>query len=183
MHFEETFLTGSYVINPNVLDDDRGWFMRTFSEDIFRKNIKEFNSYWIQMNHSYSKQKYTWRGFHFQNAPFSETKLVRCISGKVLDYIIDLRIESETFLKYISVELSSKNKKSIYIPKGFAHGFLTLEPNSELIYLHDQYYNPEFESGINYQDPKLNIILPVNPIVISERDITHKFLNNNFKGI
>lgn len=183
MKFDEIFLTGSYVISPSVNQDDRGWFMRTYSEDLFKSNIQDFNSKWVQMNHSFSKQKFTWRGFHFQTPPYLETKLVRCISGKILDYIIDLRLESKTFLKHFSVELSAENKKTIYIPKGFAHGFLTLESNSELIYLHDEYYNPDFESGINYQDPILDIKLPINPIVISKRDSSHKLLNNNFKGI
>tara|TARA_Y100000385_G_C13011825_1_gene602017 strand:+ start:414 stop:968 length:555 start_codon:yes stop_codon:yes gene_type:complete len=183
MKFEETFLKGVYVITPKIIGDERGWFMRTYCENLFSKNIPNFNSKWRQMNHSFSEEKFTWRGFHFQESPYKETKLIRCISGKVLDYILDIRIGSETFLKCFSTELSSKNKKMIYVPKGFAHGFLTLESNSELVYIHDEYYNPEFERGINYLDPKLKIILPEKPKEISQRDKSHKLLNNNFKGI
>ena len=183
MLFEKTKLDGVFIIEPNIIGDERGWFMRTFSNDIFKENITEFKSNWLQMNHSFSKEKYTWRGFHFQNPPFRETKLLRCISGEIIDYVIDLRVGSKTFLNYINVNLSEENKKMIYIPKGFAHGFLTIRPNTELIYLHDEYYKPESEAGIRYNDPTLNLTLPFKPKIISKRDISHNLLNNKFKGI
>ena len=183
MLFEKTNLEGVFIIEPNLNSDDRGWFMRTFSKDIFIDNIKDFNSTWVQMNHSFSKEQYTWRGFHFQNPPFKETKLLRCISGEIIDYVIDLRLGSKTFLNFKSIILSEANKKMIYIPKGFAHGFLTLKPNTELIYLHDEYYNPESEAGIKYNDPILNFSLPFKPEFISKRDLSHNLLNNKFKGI
>ena len=181
MQFEKTKFTDLFLIKPEVLVDSRGWFMKTFSSDLFKKEITNFNSSWIQMNHSFSEKKGTWRGFHFQNTPFQEAKLVRCISGSVLDYALDLREGSETFLKVFSLDLSQKNKTMIYIPKGFAHGFLTLEDNSELIYMHDEIYHQESELGIRYNDPLISI--NIDPLIISARDQNHTLLSNNFKGI
>jgi dTDP-4-dehydrorhamnose 3,5-epimerase len=181
MIFEETNFDGLFLIKPKVLRDSRGWFMRTFSKDLFIDNIHNVSPTWVQMNHSFSKEKGTWRGFHFQYSPFQEAKLIRCINGRVLDCVIDLRIGSKTFLKIFKTELSSENRIMVYIPKGFAHGFLTLEDNSELIYLHDEYYHPEVESGINFQDPLINF--DIQPQFISERDKLHKFLTLEFKGI
>jgi dTDP-4-dehydrorhamnose 3,5-epimerase len=181
MEFEKTKFKDLFIIKPKVLGDCRGWFMRTFSADLFKKEITNFNSSWIQMNHSFNEKKGTWRGLHIQNTPFQEAKLVRCISGSVMDYAVDLRKGSETFLKVFTVELSQKNKTLLYIPKGFAHGFLTLEDNSELIYMHDENYHHEYELGIRYNDPLINI--NINPIIISARDQNHTFLSNNFKGI
>jgi len=181
MQFEKTKFADLFLIKPKVLGDSRGWFMRTFSADLFKKEIKNFNSSWLQMNHSFNEKKGTWRGFHFQNTPFQETKLIRCISGSVLDYALDLREGSETFLKVFSVEISQKNKIMLYIPKGFAHGFLTLEDNSELIYMHDENYHKESELGIRYNDPLINI--NIQPLIISARDQNHTLLSNNFKGI
>jgi dTDP-4-dehydrorhamnose 3,5-epimerase len=182
MNFIETEIEGLFVIKPTTIEDNRGWFMRTYSEDIFQKNIQNFPEKWIQMNHSFSREINTWRGFHFQIPPFQETKLVRCVSGGIIDFVIDLRKNSKTFLKNYKIELSAKNQKMIYIPKGFAHGFITLETNTELIYLHDQYYNPEYESGIRFDDPFLQIDLGIQPEHVSQRDLTHKLLSNNFKG-
>ncbi len=123
------------------------------------------------MNHSFTSAKGTVRGMHFQTQPHSEIKLVRCISGKVADVIVDLRPDSPTFKQFAVFELSAQNKHMIYIPEGFAHGFQTLEDNTELIYLHSNYYNPEFESGIRYNDPALSINWPLEITNISERDL------------
>lgn len=182
MNFIETEFEGLFVIKPKIIEDERGWFMRTYSEDFFKKNIQNFSSKWIQMNHSFSREKNTWRGFHFQIPPFQETKLVRCVKGRIIDYVIDLRKNSKTFLKNYKIELSAENKKMIYIPKGFAHGFITLETNTELIYLHDQYYNPEYESGIRFDDPLFQIDIGTQPEHVSQRDLSHNLLSNNFKG-
>jgi dTDP-4-dehydrorhamnose 3,5-epimerase len=184
MKFDTTVFSDLLIITPNYIGDERGWFMRIYSEDLFKNNIHGFdNKKWVQSNHSYSKEKYTWRGLHFQKKPFQETKLVRCISGSVIDFVVDIRADSKTFLKYFEIELSSINKKMIYIPAGFAHGFFTLEDNTEMIYLHDKYYNAEFESGLNYRDPLINLKLPYSPNVVSQRDENHLLLNKNFKGI
>ena len=181
MEFIKTIFDGLYLIKPKLLGDSRGWFMRTFSNDIFTEHIPEVNFNWVQMNHSFNKEKGTWRGFHFQNYPHQESKLIRCVSGKVIDFALDLRKNSNTFLKIFSTELSSENKHMIYLPKGVAHGFLTLEENTELIYLHDEYYYPNAESGVRFDDPKIN--LGIKPEIISERDKCHNLLSNNFKGI
>lgn len=173
----ETSFKGLYEIELSRKGDNRGWFMRTFDLEIFQNNIFGFNSTWKQMNHSFNLSKYTWRGFHYQEAPFQETKLVRCIRGSVLDCVLDLRKNSETYLKTFQLELSHKNGKMLYIPKGFAHGFLTLEDNVELTYLHDEYYRPDFEKGIRYNDPKINFSLPYQPLIISERDKKHLNIN------
>lgn len=183
MKFSLTPFEDLFLIEPKSIGDERGWFMRTFSEDLFLNNIPSFNSKWVQINHSFSKEKGTWRGFHFQNSPFQETKLVRCICGSIIDVVIDLRENSKTFLNTFHIELSEKNKCMIYIPKGFAHGFLTLEESTQLIYLHDQFYNPDYESGIRFDDPMINIETSINPIIISNRDKSHKLLNKQFKGI
>ena len=183
MNFLETMFDDLLIIEPKYIQDERGWFMRTFSEDLFKENIPNFSSKWLQMNHSFSKEKNTWRGFHFQLPPYQESKLVRCVNGAIMDYVIDLRKNSKTFLKNFKVELSAENKKMIYIPKGFAHGFITLVSNTELIYTHDQFYNPAFESGIRFDDPLIQINLDEEPKHLSQRDLNHKLLLNNFKGI
>ena len=181
MQFIHTNFDDLYLIKPIILDDERGWFMRSFSFDVFKNEIPNFKSNWVQMNHSFTKSKGTWRGFHFQNLPYQETKLVRCVRGKVLDFALDLRKGSNTFLQIFEVELSSENKNMILIPKGFAHGFYTLEENTELIYLHDEFYNSDFESGIRFNDPQINFY--IEPTIISNRDKNHKLLIKNFKGI
>jgi len=153
--------------------DERGWFMRFFDEKLFSEALPGYRLEWKQMNHSFSKQKYTWRGFHFQKEPYQEIKVVRCIRGAVLDCVLDLRETSDTYLKVFQVELSAANNRMLYIPKGCAHGFLTLDDNSELIYLHDEFYQPEYEDGVRFDDFKINFQLPVYPKVISDRDKKH----------
>lgn len=177
MIFEETILKGSFLVSHDKYEDERGWFFRSFCK-------KEFSAIghteeWVQMNHSYTQKKGTIRGMHFQQPPFEEAKLVRCISGCVFDVIIDLRIESATYLKYTSVELSATNRKSLYIPKGFAHGFQTMEDYTELLYCHTQYYTPDFESGLRYDDPAININWPLNVTSISVRDLKHPKFNTH----
>jgi dTDP-4-dehydrorhamnose 3,5-epimerase len=176
MKFIDTGFEGLYEIHLEKKGDDRGWFMRTFDQNLFKVNIPSFSGKWMQMNHSFSSEKYTWRGFHFQKEPYQETKLVRCIRGSVLDCVLDLRETSGTFLKVFQIELSLENNKMLFIPKGFAHGFLSLEDNSELIYLHDEFYQPEFEDGVRFDDIKIKFQLPVYPKVISDRDKKHKAL-------
>ena len=181
MIFTETLLKGSYTIELNTFADDRGWFARTYCKNEFAAigHTKD----WMQMNHSFTKHKGAIRGMHFQLQPFKEIKLVRCIAGSVYDIIIDLRKDSATFLKSFGVELSAQNKKMIYIPEGFAHGFQALSEDCELIYHHSEFYTPGAEGGIQYNDPKINIdwLRPVTNI--SERDTKHPLLDDNFKGI
>ena len=181
MIFTETALKGSFIISLEPYSDERGWFARTFCKKEFEKigHHKE----WVQMNHSFTIHKGTVRGMHFQLPPFTEIKMVRCIAGAVLDVIVDIRKDSATFLQWFSVELSAANKQMIYIPEGFAHGFQTLESNSELIYHHTAFYQPGVEGGLFYNDPLLNIQWPLPIQNISARDTNHPLLDNNFKGI
>jgi len=181
MLFEELSLHGAFIITLEVKEDERGWFSRTFCKNEFSEIGHEKE--WVQINHSFSIKAGTLRGMHFQYNPNSETKMIRCISGKIYDVIIDIRKNSPTFLQWIGIELSDQNKKTLYIPEGFAHGFQTLSDNSEIIYHHSNFYNPSNEGAINYNDPLLNITWPLKISEISERDTKHDSINLNFKGI
>ena len=181
MIFTEITLKGSYTIDLDVFTDDRGWFARTFCKKEFE--LIGHDKEWVQMNHSFTIKKGSIRGMHFQLPPFSEIKMVRCISGAVYDVIIDLRKDSATFLQWAAIELSATNKKMIYIPEGFAHGFQTLSDNCELIYHHSQFYTPGVEAGIQYNDQLINIKWPLPLTNISTKDNHYPLLNINFKGI
>jgi len=181
MNFEATGLNGSYVVTIVPVTDDRGWFVRTFCKDEFKKI--GHNDEWVQINHSFTNEAGTIRGMHFQKPPFAETKLIRCIAGNVFDVIIDLRKNSNTFLKWFGVELSAENKKMIYIPNGFAHGFQTLTDSCQLIYHHTAFYTPGFEEGIKYNDKMIHISWPKEVTRISERDNGHQWLSSSFEGI
>jgi dTDP-4-dehydrorhamnose 3,5-epimerase len=137
----------------------------------------------VQLNHSVTDKKGTIRGMHFQIEPFREIKMVKCIAGAVYDVIIDLRRDSSTFLKWFGAELSAKNKKMLYIPEGFAHGFQCLGDNCELIYHHSAFYIPGAEGGIRYDDLMIKIKWPLPVTLLSPRDATHPYLDENFKGI
>lgn len=182
MKFEETILNGSYVIDLNLFQDNRGWFARTYSKDEFEEHTG-FYKEWVQINHSFTKKKGSVRGMHFQPSPFAEIKLVRCIGGAVFDVIVDLRKDSPTFLQWYGINLSSENKRMIYIPEGFAHGFQTLSDSAELIYHHSGFYTPGVESGIKYNDPAVNIQWPISITEISERDKNHQLIDSTFKAL
>ena len=181
MKFTETQLKGSYVIDLNPFTDSRGWFARTYCKNEFLAigHTKE----WVQMNHSATFVKGSIRGMHYQLPPFSEIKLVRCISGKVFDVIVDLRAGSPTFLQWFGVELSAKNKKMLYIPEGFAHGFQTLTKDCELIYHHSAFYKPNVEGGLRFDDARIGIEWKLPVTEMSERDRGHVYLDEGFKGI
>ena len=181
MKFDPTPLSGVYVIGIQPFNDERGWFARTYCKNEFR-NIGH-DKEWVQLNHSHTVNKGTIRGMHFQWPPFNEIKLVRCIVGAVFDVVVDLRKESAGFLQWFGVELSATNKKMIYIPDGFAHGFQTLSDEAELLYHHTQFYTPGSEGGIMYNDKRINIEWPMPLTGISDRDNNHPLLDNNFKGI
>lgn len=176
MIFEETYLKGAYVVSLELVNDERGGFARTFCKKEFSKinHSKEF----VQINHSYNTHKGTVRGMHFQVAPYQEIKLIRCVKGAVLDVIVDLRKNSPTFLKHFAIELSEENKKMIYVPEDFAHGFQTLTKNAELIYHHTQYYTPGSDSGIRFDDPTLNIKWPLEAVMVSNKDKNYKLIDN-----
>jgi dTDP-4-dehydrorhamnose 3,5-epimerase len=181
MIFTPTPLAGSFVVEPNIFSDDRGWFARFFCKDEFLEI--GHRGEWVQLNHTHTTKKATVRGIHFQTDPFSEIKLVKCIAGAVFDVIVDLRENSSTFLNWFAAELSANNKRMLYIPAGFAHGFQCLDDNCELIYHHSEFYRPGFEGGVRYDDPKIKIDWPLSVTVISQRDNSLPHLDESFKGI
>jgi dTDP-4-dehydrorhamnose 3,5-epimerase len=181
MDIQSTDIDGVYCIEKKIIGDERGHFTRLFCEnelkDILQgRNIK-------QINHSYTKEEGSLRGMHFQMPPHAEMKLISCLKGRVLDVVVDIRAGSPTFLKYYATELSSKNGKMIVVPEGFAHGFQVLEQNSELLYLHTEFYAPDFESGLRYDDPALLIDWPLSAENVSVRDQGHALIDDNFKGL
>jgi dTDP-4-dehydrorhamnose 3,5-epimerase len=184
MNIKPYHLSGVYEISliPHV--DHRGHFMRTFDGEIFTNF--GLNRNWVQENHSLSIKKGTIRGLHFQLPPFSETKLVRVIKGAILDVFVDIRKESPTFGKWASIELTEDNFKMIFIPRGFAHGFCTLTDHCEVIYKVDNFYSPEQEAGILWNDDFLKIDWPTPNPIISQKDgklpSFEEFIKNN-KGI
>lgn len=181
MIFEETPLLGAYLIQLTPFIDDRGWFARSYCKEEFAKigHHKE----WVQLNHSVSNKMGTLRGMHFQIPPFSEIKMVRCIVGTVWDVIVDIRENSNTFLKWYGVELSAENRKMIYIPEGFAHGFQSLTDNAQLIYHHSEFYTPNVESGLRFDDLLIGIKWQLPITEISERDKNHPYITKQFSGI
>ncbi|MGN6165581.1 MAG: dTDP-4-dehydrorhamnose 3,5-epimerase family protein [Flavisolibacter sp.] len=181
MIFTPTPLGGSFEITLTPHTDSRGWFGRFYCKSEF--DVIGHTKEWVQMNHSFTKAKGAVRGMHYQNQPFCEIKMVRCISGAVMDVIIDLRKDSATFLKAFSVMLAAEKKNMLYIPEGFAHGFQTLTENCELIYLHSAFYTPHAEAGIRFDDPMVDIDWPLPVSESSERDKNYPFLDHNFKGI
>lgn len=168
MIFTETKLKGAYVIDIEPLEDERGFFARSWCEEEFKKH--DLNYKLVQCNLSFNRKKGTLRGVHYQIAPYEEDKLVRCTKGAIYDVIIDLRPKSETYTQWVSVELTSENRKMIYIPKGFAHGFQTLEDNTEVFYQMSEFYHPECARGIRWNDEAIRIIWPIEEKVISEKD-------------
>ena len=181
MKFIPTAISGLYEIELNVFKDNRGWFARTYCKNEFAEI--GHNKEWTQLNHSFTAKKGAIRGMHYQIAPFHEIKMVRCIAGAVYDVAVDLRSGSPTFLHWHGTILSAENKRMLYIPEGFAHGFQTLEEHSELIYHHTSFYTPNSEGGLRYDDPKLAIPWPLPLSEISERDLNHPLLNSTFESI
>lgn len=176
------FISGVCVMEPAVHSDQRGYLFRTFCRPTLLKAGFSLGEI-VQSNISFSRQGGTFRGFHFQWPPHAEEKVVTCLQGEIMDYVVDLRKGSATFLKHFSVVLSQQNRRSILIPKGCAHGFVTLQPDCQLMYLHTEAYQPAFEGGINLAEPRLGITLPRTVAEISERDRKHALLSDDFDGI
>lgn len=172
MKFIKTDLKDAYVIEIEKIYDSRGFFARSWDTDIFIK--KNLNEKIVQCNISFNKKKGTLRGMHFQKPPHSETKLIRCTKGKIFDVIIDLRPKSDTYKKWTSVELSENNYKILYVPDGFAHGFQTLKENCEVFYQMSELYNPEHSTGVKWNDESFKINWPINPPIISEKDLSYE---------
>ena len=172
MTFEETPLPGAYVVTPDAIQDDRGFFARQFCEREFSE--RGLMTRVVHANISYTASRGTLRGLHYQLAPKAEGKLVRCVSGAAHDVIIDIRRGSETFGKSFGLELSSANRRMIFIPPGFAHGFITLSDATELLYLVDQFYSPELERGIRWNDERFSVPWPIAPRLLSARDASYR---------
>lgn len=168
MEIKPQKLKGTFEINLSPIQDERGFFMRTYDLNAF--NNTGLNKVWVQENHSLSAQSGIIRGLHFQLPPFAETKLVRCINGKILDVFVDLRKNSPTFGQWDSIELNAENKKMIFIPRGFAHGFCTLSENSEVLYKVDNFYSKEHERGLIWNDNEIGIDWPIQNPILSEKD-------------
>ena len=169
MKFSETKLSGAFVIEIEKIEDERGFFARIWDNNEFKK--QGLSSKLMQCSVSFNKNKGTLRGMHYQISPSEEIKIVRCTQGKIFDVIIDLRKDSKTYKKWIGVELSHNNYKMLYIPKGFAHGFLTLDENTEVFYQMSNEYNKEMAQGIRWDDPTFSINWPSKISIMSERDM------------
>jgi dTDP-4-dehydrorhamnose 3,5-epimerase len=168
MRFLETKLDGAWLIEPEPIRDSRGYFARTFCVRDFDERGLE--SRFVQHSRSFSATKGTLRGLHFQTPPHEEVKLVSCVSGAVYDVIVDMRPNSPTYRKWQGFELSADNKRQLYVPAGFAHGFQTLTDDAELNYLISAFYEPSASTGISYDDPALGVTWPLPVSVISDRD-------------
>jgi len=169
MIFKETKLKGAFFIGLEKHKDERGYFARAWCKKEFEAH--GLNSNLVQANTALSLQKGTLRGMHYQMTPYEETKLIRCIHGAVFDVIIDLRPGSNTYCEWLGVELTSENHTMLYVPEGFAHGYLTLENNTEVFYMVSQFYVPDSERGVLWNDPAFGIDWPMtNDLLISEKD-------------
>ncbi|OGW81248.1 MAG: dTDP-4-dehydrorhamnose 3,5-epimerase [Omnitrophica bacterium RIFCSPHIGHO2_02_FULL_51_18] len=168
MIFTETKLKGAFVIDIDKKEDARGFFARTFCQKEFREH--GLNPNFVQANVSYNDKKGTMRGMHIQAAPHCEAKLVRCAEGALFDVIVDLRKNSSTFKQWFGIELSRDNFKMLFIPEGFAHGFVTLTNHTQILYQMSEFYAPGFDRGFRYNDPAFAIKWPVKVAEISEKD-------------
>lgn len=170
MIFRETPLQGAYVVDLEKREDARGFFARAWCGKEFEKH--ELIPRVVQANTSFNKKKNTLRGMHYQIAPHAETKAIRCLKGAIYDVIIDLRPDSPSYKQWFGVELTAENRTMLYVPEHFAHGFITLEDNTEVFYLVSEYYAPDCERGLRYNDPAFGVAWPAHIEVISEKDRT-----------
>ena len=175
MKFISTKLAGAFVVEPDRLEDARGFFARTFCAREFVE--RGLASGFVQCSVALNREKGTVRGLHYQRSPYGEAKLVRCTAGAVYDVIVDLRPNSPTYLQHLGVELTAGNRRALYVPEMFAHGMQTLEPDTEVFYQISQYYEPEAATGLRYSDPKLGIRWPLPVTILSERDANWPLLS------
>ena len=169
MKFSETKLKGAFIIEPEKIADHRGFFARMWCKNEFEAHGLKSN--FVQINLSFNKYRGIIRGLHYQTAPYEEAKLFRCTSGAMYDVIIDLRPKSPTYLQWAGFELTADNRKMLYVPENFANGYQALSDNAEVIYLVSQFYSPDSEKGIRYDDPAFNIKWPQkDDMVVSEKD-------------
>lgn len=177
MNVIKTEIEGVVIIEPKVFGDERGYFFESFSQREFEEKVCK--TVFVQDNESKSKYGVL-RGLHFQKPPYAQAKLVRVIKGKVLDVAVDIREESPTFGKHVAVELSEENKRQIFIPRGLAHGFAVLSDEAVFQYKCDNYYAPDYEDGISWNDPQLGIDwkIPVEDVILSEKDKKYSVLKH-----
>ena len=168
MIISETELPGAFVIDLEKIEDERGFFARAWCQRELREHGLE--SRIAQCNMSFNKRKGTLRGMHFQRPPHEEVKLIRCIRGALYDVIIDLRPQSAAYKRWIGAELTAENRRMLYVPRGFAHGFQTLEEDTETFYMVSEFYTPGAESGVRWDDPSFGIDWPLPPSEISDKD-------------
>ena len=185
MPFHKTEFAGLFVFEPIVYEDSRGYFFESYNEKNFRQ--QDINLQFVQDNQSSSSHGVI-RGLHYQLNPHAQTKLVRVLSGTILDVAVDIRKNSPTYAKAFSIELSAENKKQLFIPQGFAHGFSVLSERAEVFYKCDEFYNKESEAGIRFNDPSLSIDwkIPAKKITVSDKDQQLPLLadcKNNFAGV
>ena len=166
MKITETKLEGVLIIEPQVFGDARGWFMETYS----KRKVPQFGCEFVQDNQSFSAQKGTLRGIHFQKPPMEQAKLLRCTRGSIMDFAVDIRPNSKTYKQWVGVELSEENKKQLFIPHGFGHAFITLTDNVEVQYKADNYYSPQHEYSILWSDPDIGIDWGTEDPIVSDRD-------------
>ena len=172
----ETELDGVLIVEPKVFGDNRGWFMETYS----RRDVEDagITAEFVPDNRSVSSKKGIIRGLHFQRNPMCQAKLLTCLKGEILDVAVDLRKDSPTYKKWISVKLTAENKKQIFIPKGFAHGILTLTDDVEIMYKCDELYSPECDGGIRFDDPEIGVEWGVENPILSEKDKNAPYLKD-----
>ncbi len=182
MNFIATTLEGCFIVEPKIIEDERGYFMETFNESIFQKGINQ-SVHFVQDNQSLSSRGVI-RGLHYQTGKHAQAKLVRVLEGEVLDVAVDIRPNSPTFGKYEAVILSSENQKQFFVPRGFAHGFLVLSETATFFYKCDNFYNKESEGGIIFNDPLINIDwkFPISELIISEKDKVQPSIENAKKA-
>jgi dTDP-4-dehydrorhamnose 3,5-epimerase len=168
MHFEKTELNDACIIDINEITDERGFFARAWCQHEFEENGLASNL--VQANISFNRHKGTLRGMHYQQPPCEEAKLIRCTKGSIFDVMVDLRPASTTYAKWIGVELTAESHRMLYVPEGFAHGYQTLQDNSEVFYQVSEFYTPNAEHGARYDDPAFGITWPLEATVISDKD-------------
>jgi dTDP-4-dehydrorhamnose 3,5-epimerase len=181
MELINTYLSGVYIVKPNPIVDNRGFFVRTYCKQEFLSI--GFDKNFVQFNHSFNLSKGTIRGLHFQKPPYAEKKYVRCVNGSIFDVVVDIRKDSPTYLQYFNVELSFFNMLGLIIPEGCAHGFQVLEDNTSIIYHHSEFYHPNSEKGLRYDDPVLSIHWPLEVKHISDRDKNFAFIDHQFEPL
>jgi dTDP-4-dehydrorhamnose 3,5-epimerase len=181
MTFEQIPIAGAWVVLLDPYRDNRGMFVRTFAGEEFAR-IGHSDPI-AQVNHSTTLKKGAIRGMHYQVEPMAEIKIVRCLRGEVFDVIVDLRAGSQTFLQWYGLPLSAANMRMMYVPKGCAHGFQVLQPESELLYFHTAAYSPQYEKAVRYDDPSIGIRWPLPASDVSERDKSHPLLTKDFAGL